>query len=220
MPWFRVDDTLHSHPKIGGLGLAAVGLWTISGSYSASYLTDGFIPQTWIRKHGGSNGAKLAAQLVNAGLWYPDDRDGENGWSFHDWAKYQPIKADVERRRQQTRERVDKHRCNAVTNSVTNAVTNALVTPPPTLTQPNPSVVGLGRPPHQSDHSPAGAASAKSARAGPPQKQNNPWQTIENCDLCDDDGRKPNGMVCDHIDRRFTTAKGTKQVRETMGWKT
>jgi len=46
------------------------------------------------------------------------------------------------------------------------------------------------------------------------------YQQIANCDLCDDDGRKPNGMVCDHIDRRFTAAHGSKQVHEQMGWKT
>ena len=62
----------------------------------------------------------------------------------------------------------------------------------------------------------AGAATSADGARG---AHSDPW-AIANCDLCDDDGRKPNGMVCDHIDRRFTAAHGSKQIREQMGWKT
>jgi hypothetical protein len=213
MPWFKVDDSFYDHPKVKELSSHAVRLWLMAGSRSARYLLDGWVDQAFVNTF--ANGSRSARALVAANLWYEDERDGQPGWSFHDWADYQPMRADVERRREQTRERVDKHRRNALLTQTSNASCNAAPDP----TRPDPLVVGSVNDGYQGDHSPAGAASAKSARAGPPQKTN-PWQTIENCDLCDDEGRKPNGMVCDHIDRRFTTAHGTKQVRETMGWKT
>jgi len=45
MPWFKVDDALHSHPKTRKAGLAAMGLWVVAGSFSASYMTSGFISE-------------------------------------------------------------------------------------------------------------------------------------------------------------------------------
>lgn len=44
MPWFKVDDQLHSHPKPRRASLAALGLWTLSGSYSMAYKLDGSHP--------------------------------------------------------------------------------------------------------------------------------------------------------------------------------
>jgi hypothetical protein len=208
MPWFKVDDSIHSHPKRRRAGLAAIGLWVVSGSYSASYLTDGFVSQSFVRQQ-GPNATRLASRLVAAGLWYVDQRNGETGWSFHDWEQYQPTKAQVERDREQAKTRMQlrrsspEHPPNFERSSATPS-------------RPDPLVVGSGNQPHQRNHSPPGAASAKSARAGP--TKTDLWQAIANCDLCDDDGRKPNGMVCDHIDRRFTAAHGTKQVYEQMGW--
>ena len=35
MPWFIVDDSAHSHPKLIKAGNSAVGLWMRCGSYAA-----------------------------------------------------------------------------------------------------------------------------------------------------------------------------------------
>ena len=43
-------------------------------------------------------------------------------------------------------------------------------------------------------------------------------QGIPGCGLCDSDGYMPTGMVCDHVDRSETHARGRHLVREAMGW--
>lgn len=101
MPWFKVDDGFHGHPKVVELSLQAVGLWTLAGTWCAGYLTDGEINLRSIRRLGGDEGQ--AAELVDAGLWV----DGEPGtYHFKDWADYQPLKADVEAERESARERM------------------------------------------------------------------------------------------------------------------
>jgi hypothetical protein len=213
MPWFKVDDTFYDHPKVKKLSSHAVRLWLMSGSRSAHYLLDGWVDRTFVNTF--PNGSRSARALVAANLWYEGERDGEPGWFFHDWADYQPMRADVERRRQQTRERVEKHRGNAVTNAACNAVSNAGCNAAPDPTRPDPLVVGSGNQPHQRNHSPAGATSAKSARAGPPDD----WlEAIADCDLCNDEGlRLPAAMFkCDHVDRRQTHANGMAAIREQL----
>lgn len=108
MPWFKVDDTLHGHPKHRKAGLAAVGLWTVAGSYCSQYATEGFVPVWFVT--GWPQGRKLAARLVAAGLWEEGAKDGEPGWWFHDWAHYQMTKDEIERDRASARERQRKFR--------------------------------------------------------------------------------------------------------------
>ena len=78
MTYFKVDDHFHSHPKILDLGLEAIGLWTLAGSWSGEQLTDGFIPSSLIARLGGS--PEIAQALVDAGLW----EITEGGYLFHD----------------------------------------------------------------------------------------------------------------------------------------
>ncbi len=108
MPWFKVDDTLHSHPKARKSGLEATGLWAVCGAYCMAYKTDGFVPDwyvnTWPR------GKRLASALVDAKRWNPAVKDGETGWVFHDWADYQPSSDEIERDREHARERQRKRR--------------------------------------------------------------------------------------------------------------
>lgn len=59
----------------------------MAGSWSAANLTDGFIPADIFPRWGGKADA---AKLVEAGLWHPDEVDGEAGWRFHDWLIHQP----------------------------------------------------------------------------------------------------------------------------------
>ena len=104
MTYFKVDDHFHSHPKILTLGLDAVGLWTLAGSWSGEQLTDGFIPVSLIARLGGSESTALA--LVDAGLW----EHAPNGYQFHDWAAHNQTKAQVEESRELWRVKKEKQR--------------------------------------------------------------------------------------------------------------
>lgn len=142
MVWFKVDDTLHSHPKARRAGMAAIGMWSLAGSYAGQYVTEGFVPEWFVSSW--PNGRKLAAALVAAGMWSPGVRDGEAGWYFHDWSHYQPSKEEVDRERAHNRERQKRFRekraearRNGVTNDVTSSVTNAVSNGTPS--RPDPS---------------------------------------------------------------------------------
>lgn len=134
MPWFKVDDGFHSHPKARDAGLAAVGLWVAAGSFSSHYLTDGWIPKSWVRGW-GSNGTRLASKLVSSGLWYEDERDGQRGWSFHEWEQFQPTKDHVESARKRDRIRKESIRVSRMESA-----RNPLY-PLPDPTRPDPVVV-------------------------------------------------------------------------------
>lgn len=108
MVWFKVDDHLHSHRKVKKSGLEAIGLWTVSGSYCAAYLTDGFVEAEFVSEW--RRGPRLAAILVAAGLWYEAVKDGEKGWQFHDWDKHQPTKQQVEADRENWRKKKAQQR--------------------------------------------------------------------------------------------------------------
>lgn len=144
MPWFKVDDSLHSHPKVRRAGLAAMGLWAVAGSYSSQYVTEGFIPEWFVLAQ--KSGRKLADSLVAAGLWDRSERAGESGYQFHDWGHFQMTKAEVEATRERNRERQRKYRekrHQAGSDTVSNGVTNSGSNGPPTLpypTQPNPTL--------------------------------------------------------------------------------
>lgn len=101
MPWFKVDDGFHGHPKVVELSLEAVGVWTLSGSWCSSYLTDGEINLRSIRRVGGDK--EQADELVKAGLWL---EKSPGVYQFKDWEDYQPLKASVEAEREAARERM------------------------------------------------------------------------------------------------------------------
>lgn len=108
MPWFKVDDGMHSHPKPRRAGLAAVGLWSVAGSWSSQHAQEGFVPDWFVASW--PQGRRNAERLVEAGLWMPGDREGETGWWFHDWHDFQPSKAEIERDREANRQRQRKFR--------------------------------------------------------------------------------------------------------------
>lgn len=142
MPWFKVDDTLHSHPKARRAGMSAMGLWALGGSYASQYVTEGFVPEWFVASW--PSGRKLAAELVRAELWRVGEREGEAGWWFHDWSHYQPTKEEIERERETTRERQRRWRersrqarRNAVTNGVTNGVGDGVTNGAPSRPVPS-----------------------------------------------------------------------------------
>lgn len=105
MPWFRVDDGFHSHPKALSTSLSARGLWVTAGSWSSAHLTNGVVRPQDLAALGGS--PELAAELVSAGLW--EKRRG-GGWKYRDWEKYNPTKEAVEKDRRAAAERQRRRR--------------------------------------------------------------------------------------------------------------
>lgn len=137
MPWFKVDDQLHSHPKARRAGLSAMGLWTVAGSHCMSYLTDGFVEAWFVESW--PKGRELASRLVEGGLWLVV----EGGWQFHEWEKFQPTRDQVLSDREAAAERMRRVRANKAgntndrsgeqtpNNSRTNAVGSATPVPVP-----------------------------------------------------------------------------------------
>ncbi len=104
MAWFKVDDKLYAHPKTLGISLSALGLWVKCGSYCADMLTDGFVPDNFVKLV--RNSLRLAQELVNSGLW----ERTEGGYRFHDWDKYQPSKEKVVSDRQKNADKLRQWR--------------------------------------------------------------------------------------------------------------
>lgn len=111
MSWFKVDDTFYRSKKVRKLGadrLQAVGLWTMCGVWSADNLTDGFVP--WEVVESWDPSRESADRLITVGLWSEAEVDDEKGIRFHDWTDYQPTREQVEKRRNEARERMRKLR--------------------------------------------------------------------------------------------------------------
>lgn len=105
MTWFKVDDRLHSHPKIRRAGTEAVGFWVICGSYCADHLTDGFVSRIDAIHYAGGSEARaesLASRLVDAGLWEVVD----GGWRFTELGELFVIRGSNSRNRMPIRKTV------------------------------------------------------------------------------------------------------------------
>lgn len=142
MTWFKVDDGLVGHPKVLSIPrrdrLAAMGLWTLAGSWSAANLTEGYIPKYMLSELGGT--ARLAAALVDNCLWHTSEKPCEacaeparglreararlgQGWVFHDWTNRNPTREQVERDREAAAERQKRARQKAKERREQEAVT-------------------------------------------------------------------------------------------------
>ncbi|MDY1005723.1 hypothetical protein [Curtobacterium sp. CFBP9011] len=108
MPWFKVDDGLPSSRKVLGIPrrdrLAAIGLWTLAGAWSAKELQDGAVPSYMIVELGATR--RVAEALVTVGLWSRTS----SGYSFVNWDDFQPTKADVLSAREKNAEKLRKWR--------------------------------------------------------------------------------------------------------------
>jgi len=139
--WFKVDDGFYSSRKVLSIPraqrVAAVGLWTLAGNWSGRELTDGRVDNYVLAELGAT--PRLRRALVEARLWLDH---GSAGVEFHDWARYQPTREQVEEERRKTADRQrkwrerhsektgDEHVSDAVTNDVTNSVSNDAPTRP------------------------------------------------------------------------------------------
>lgn len=137
LPWFRVDDAFHSHPKVLACSPAAIGLWTLAGSWCAAHLTDGYISDRELRHLLPRGSAQLASILVSNGLW----TRMASGYQFHDWDAKNLTRERWERERENSRDRqrrwaaahsnaVSDADPNGVSDTVSNAVTNSAPTRP------------------------------------------------------------------------------------------
>lgn len=111
MTWFKVDDAFFDHPKVMALEegdhfAEAVALWSLAGAWCARHLTDGNVPRNALRRVTPFDAAPAAAELVRVGLW----EEVTDGWRYKDWDEYQPLRKEVRERRENTRERVRRHR--------------------------------------------------------------------------------------------------------------
>ena len=103
LPWFRLDDSFHSHPKILMAGNEAVGLYVRCGTYAAQHLTNGFIPDEVALLYGT---CELAEVLVRTKLW----RRTRGGWQMPDYLEYNPSRETVDNERRANAERQKRWR--------------------------------------------------------------------------------------------------------------
>lgn len=103
MPWVRIDDTLHDHPKVyrlpASLRLHCLGAWVLAICYASRHLTDGEVPVAWLRAEGATT--RQIAALVSAG--FLDKTDGDGVVWVHNFLDYNPSREQVEARREDTR---------------------------------------------------------------------------------------------------------------------
>jgi hypothetical protein len=99
MPWARLDDHFHGHPKVVTASLGALGLYALGLSYCADQLTDGYLPPTVFAAW---TGWKVnARELVRARLWETDG-DGFRVHGYLEWndsREYVLSKRDLDRLR-------------------------------------------------------------------------------------------------------------------------
>ncbi|WP_432147917.1 hypothetical protein [Streptomyces sp. bgisy029] len=115
MPYFAVDDKAHSHTKMRRANNAAIGLWTLIGSWVAQQLTDGHVPGEIAKMYGTTPQMR---RLVSAGLWHehghtcprcPAVRPGD--FYMHDYRESgNPSRAEVEARRNKDAEKKRRQR--------------------------------------------------------------------------------------------------------------
>ena len=91
MPWAKLDDTLHGHPKAAKAGLEAMGLHLLALAHCSAYLTDGHVAPEFVEGKAARRSTVLTARLVEARLW---EVNGD-GWVIHDYLDYNPSREQV-----------------------------------------------------------------------------------------------------------------------------
>ncbi len=90
MGWARLDDGMHDHPKLIGLSLEALGLWTkcLTWAHRHHGVRLGHIPEGLPATFDSRRGKRLAAELVAHRLW--DVEEVLGGWVIHDYVDFLP----------------------------------------------------------------------------------------------------------------------------------
>ena len=130
MSWLRVDAGFWKHPKVQDVELAPIGLHVLALSYCADNLTDGLVPEGWVRRQAFGDLA-LAQALVDAGLWESDP----HGFRVHDYLDYNPSRAAVELDREAAKQRMRKARDSSRSVEVRATSTRSSSNPTPIPTE-------------------------------------------------------------------------------------
>lgn len=99
MSWAKLDDGFWMHPKVMMAGNESVGIFARCLSYCGAYLTDGRIPDGIATNIAGST--KKVDLVVDAGLL---QRLPSGDLYIRDYAEYNPLRDEVEHKREQRRE--------------------------------------------------------------------------------------------------------------------
>lgn len=116
MSWFRIDDSLPDHPKVEQLEsdhtehALAMAAWTLMGADCAKRETDGIFTEHRLRRRlpwPEKSIARARDALLRVGLWRRLD---DETICFHDFNKYNPTKAQAEKKRASKAARMDRWR--------------------------------------------------------------------------------------------------------------
>jgi hypothetical protein len=92
MTWVKLDDQFSQHPKIVAAGPTAGWLYVCALTYSARYLTDGFIPERQAMLLADiSDPYSEIERLLAVGLFERTD----GGYRIHDYLDYNPPREQV-----------------------------------------------------------------------------------------------------------------------------
>src|SRR5258708_5834180 len=99
MSWVRLDDGFADHPKVVGIGPAALAVHVWGLCYCARHLTDGFVP---IDSLAGCSLVTTKAEreraverLIRAKLW----KRSRGGFRIHDYLEFNPAAEKVMKER-------------------------------------------------------------------------------------------------------------------------
>jgi hypothetical protein len=96
MTWVRLDEKATRHPKVAGLTDRAFRRWIEGLCYAGEYLTDGYLPDAFVRQ----TPKKQRDELLASGLW---EQNG-NGVYLHDYTDFNRTRDEVEAIRKARRE--------------------------------------------------------------------------------------------------------------------
>lgn len=111
MIFAKVDVTFPQHHRVLRLPrkirASALGVWLTALCYTRGNDLDGYVPGEALDMVASK---AILDELVTVGLFAAHEKDGVHGYIVLRYAEHNETKADVQRRRNDTRERVTKHR--------------------------------------------------------------------------------------------------------------
>jgi hypothetical protein len=204
MPWFRLDDSFDTHPKVIAAGNEAVGLFVRCGTYCARHLTDGFIPEDVALLYGAP---ELVETLVRTKLW----RRTRGGYRMRDYLAYNPSAQTVDKERAQKAERQKRWRegqRRRQGDASTYTSSDASQDGAPTPSRPAPKEAGRDR------TRPEAVGAARASLPGPPGTNGQPKPSW--CGICDEHtrhiGEPP--MRCPNCHPLATAPRGRHTLKD------
>jgi hypothetical protein len=104
MPWFKLDDRVHCHPKTLAAGDEAFGVFCRLGSYASQHGTNGFISDDAAKSI--TRKQRVLDRLVQVG--FLERVDG--GYQIHDFLDWNPSAEKVRQERDSARQRMARGR--------------------------------------------------------------------------------------------------------------